>query len=80
MIILWIVLGLLGVFLLYHFVVGFIEGLGIRRKPRLRVFRPQQRQITWEVELPCPSEPPPPWWLKVIQDGDDGNRVDSKRD
>lgn len=37
MLFLWIVLSAIGIFIGYHFVLGFIEGLGIRRKPKLRV-------------------------------------------
>jgi hypothetical protein len=34
---LWIVTGIVGSFFVYHFVRGFIEGLGLRRKPKFRV-------------------------------------------
>ena len=39
MIVLWIVTGLVAVFIGYHFVRGFVEALSIRRKPKLRVIR-----------------------------------------
>jgi hypothetical protein len=34
---LWIVLGLIGVFLAYHFALGFFQALGIRHRPKFRV-------------------------------------------
>jgi hypothetical protein len=42
MILLWIVLSAIGIFFGYHFTMGFIEGLGIRRKPRLRIVRSEE--------------------------------------
>ena len=36
--VLWIVIGISGCFAAYYFVQGFIEGLGIRRKPKLKVY------------------------------------------
>lgn len=42
MLVLWIVLSAIGIFFGYHFVLGFIEGLGIHRKPRLRIVRNEE--------------------------------------
>lgn len=42
MLVLWIVLSAVGLFCGYHFTLGFIEGLGIRRSPKLRVVRSEE--------------------------------------
>jgi hypothetical protein len=39
----WIVIGIVGSFVAYHFVLGFIGGLGIRRKPRFKVIWPEEK-------------------------------------
>jgi len=35
----WIVTGFVAAFIGYHFVRGFIDALGIRRRPKFRVVR-----------------------------------------
>lgn len=37
MTLLWIVLGLIGLFVAYHFALGFFQALGMRPRPKFRV-------------------------------------------